>query len=174
MRALLNGLYLLSGVLAGIFLVGIGALILAQVVTRFLGLHLPSADEIAGYCLAASSFLGLAATYRLGEHIRVSLLIDRVPHPWRRAVELWCLLAATFLVLYFAWYAIDMVWWSYLLNDVSQGLLPIPLWIPQSGIALGLAVMAVALIDDLVVLLCGRDPSYLQARSGQHGPSFER
>jgi TRAP-type C4-dicarboxylate transport system permease small subunit len=173
-RALLNGLYLVSGVLAGIFLVGIGVLILAQVIARTLGLHLPSADEISGYCLAASSFLGLAATYRRAEHIRVGLVIERLSPRWRRPVELWCLAAAVFLLVYFAWYAVDMVWWSYVLNDVSQGLLPIPLWIPQTGIAAGLAVMAVALIDDLIVLLAGGTPSYLAARSGEHGPGFER
>ena len=38
-----------------------------------------SLSEIAGYLLAAGSFLGLAATLKGGVHIRVTMLISNVP-----------------------------------------------------------------------------------------------
>jgi hypothetical protein len=56
-----------------------------------------------------------------------------------------------------------MAWTSHIINDVSQGLVPVPLWLPQSGMALGLIIMAIALLDDLLVLLAGGTPSYLVA-----------
>jgi hypothetical protein len=52
---------------------------------------------------------------------------------------------------------------SYRIHDVSQGLVAVPLWIPQSGMALGLTIMAIALLDDLIAVLRHGTPSYLLA-----------
>ena len=163
MRRSLDWLYTGSGVLAGVFLVLIAALSLAQICGRMLGFAAYSFDDFAGFCMAASSFLGLAHTYRRNEHIRVALLIDRFAGTTRRALEAVCLAASAFLIGFFAWYAIDMVWTSYAINDVSQGLVPVPLWVPQGGMATGLVIMAIALADDLVAVLAGETPSYLAA-----------
>lgn len=176
MRAALNAVYTASGVLAGVFLVGIGALSLIQIVGRLLGLAASSYDEFAGYCMAASSFLGLAWTLRSNEHIRMSIVIAMTRGGLRRAVEVLCLALAAFMVGYFAYASADMVATSYKLNDVSQGLVPIKLWIPQSGMALGLAILAIAFVDDLLMALRGRPTSYqvAEAEKKDDSPGFER
>jgi TRAP-type C4-dicarboxylate transport system permease small subunit len=161
MRKLLDGIYLGSGALAGVFLILIAILSLMQIVGRLLGFAAHSFDEFAGYCMAASSFLGLAHTFRRNEHIRVSLLVDRLKGKARRSAEILCLAAALSLLLFFTYYTIDMTWFSFRFNDVSQGLVPVALWIPQSGMALGLALMTLALADDLLVVLAGGEASYL-------------
>src|SRR6266704_2860860 len=75
---------------------------------------------------------------------------DAVASPrTRRALELVSLAVAAFLVGYFGWYACDMTIISYRLKDVSQGLVAVPLWIPQAGMALGLVTLFVATTDDL-------------------------
>jgi len=163
MRRILDGLYTGSGVLAGIFLILIAALSLAQICGRILGFDAYSFDDFAGFCMAASSFLGLAHTYRRNEHIRVSMLVDRLTGGKRRTIETVCLMASTFLVGFFAWYAADMGLTSYQINDVSQGLVAVPLWLPQSGMALGLVIMTIALLDDLIVVLTRGTPSYIVA-----------
>lgn len=163
MRRFLDWLYTGSGVLAGIFLILIAALSLAQISGRVLGFDAYSFDDFAGFCMAASSFLGLAHTYRRNEHIRVSMLVDRLSGGKRRVLEALCLAASTLLVSYFAWYAADMTLTSYQIGDVSQGLIAVPLWIPQIGMALGLAIMSIALLDDLITLLSGATPSYVIA-----------
>ena len=167
MRKFLEWLYTGSGVLAGIFLILIAVLSLAQISGRMLGFDAYSFDDFAGFCMAASSFLGLAHTYRRNEHIRVALLIDRFHGRTRRALETLCLGASAFLICFFAWYATDMAWTSHVINDVSQGLVAVPLWLPQSGMALGLIIMAIALIDDLIVLVAGGTPSYLAAEKSK-------
>ena len=167
MRKFLNGLYLGSGVLAGVFLILIAALSLTQILGRLLGFDAYSFDDFAGFCMAASSFLGLAHTYRRNEHIRVAILVDHLEGRKRIALEVLCLMASTFLVGYFAWYAIDMASTSYRIHDVSQGLVAVPLWIPQSGMALGLVIMTIALFDDLVTLFAGGTPSYLIAEQSK-------
>ncbi len=180
MRAALELLYRGSGLLAGFFLVAIAVLSLAQIVGREMGLPASSLDEFAGYCLAASSFLGLAWTFREDEHIRMTLVVHHVRGRARRALEIASLAVAAFLVGFFAWYALDMTVTSYRLGDVSQGLVPVPLWIPQTGMALGLAIMFVAVLDDLAQALCGRLASFdaaaarkVSAPTGA-APGFER
>jgi TRAP-type C4-dicarboxylate transport system permease small subunit len=160
MRAALQLLYRGSGLLAGFFLVAIAALSLAQIVGRELGLGASSFDEFAGWCLAASSFLGLAWTFREDEHIRMTLVVHLARGGARRTLEITTLAVAAFLVGTFAWYACDMTLTSYRLGDVSQGLVPAPLWIPQSGMALGLVVLFIAVADDLVQALRGAEASY--------------
>ena len=167
MRKLLDWLYTGSGILAGVFLILIAVLSLAQICGRLLGFAAYSFDDFAGYCMAASSFLGLAHTYRRNEHIRVALLVDRFSGNKRQVLETLCLTASTFLIGFFAWYATDMVWTSYAIDDVSQGLVSVPLWLPQSGMALGLAIMSIALLDDLIIVLARGTPSYLVAEQSK-------
>jgi TRAP-type C4-dicarboxylate transport system permease small subunit len=176
MRAALNLLYRGSGILAGGFLVLIGVMSLIQIVSRLLGFAAHSYDEFAGYCMAASSFLGLAWTLRCNEQIRMTIILAMAKGGVRRALEILCLALATFMVGYFAWASAEMVWTSYSLNDVSQGLVPIKLWIPQSGMALGLAILLLAFADDLLVVLGGGTPSYEAAEAAKpdNSPGFER
>ena len=42
---------------------------------------------------------------------------------------------------------------------MTPGLIPIPLWPPQAGVAFGLATLSVALIEGLVDVLRGRVPA---------------
>jgi TRAP-type C4-dicarboxylate transport system permease small subunit len=177
MRAALNAIYKGSGLLAGFFLVAIAALSLIQIGGRLLDFAAHSYDEFAGYCMAASSFLGLAWTLRCNEHIRMTLAIGGLQGGRRRAMEIVCLAAAAAVTGYFAWASIQMVWTSYRLNDVSQGLVPIKLWIPQSGMALGLAILLLAFVDDLLVVLSGGMTSYALAETAKKAadaPAFER
>lgn len=166
-RRLLEGLYLGSGVLAGIFLVLIAVLTVGQVVGRAFGFAAYAFDEFAAYCMAASSFLGLAYTFRANEHIRVSLLIARIGGSGRRACEVLGLAVTLCLLAFFTLFAIEMTWFSFRFHDVSQGLVPVPLWIPQSGMALGLVVFTVALLDDFIVGVRGGEPSYLRAEKSK-------
>ena len=165
-----------SGLLAGFFLVAIALLTAVQIVGRELGLPASSYDDFAGFSLAATSFLGLAWTFRSNEHIRMTLLLHHVRGRARRALELLALACAAFLVGVFAWNACAMTLTSYQINDVSQGLVAVPLWIPQTGMALGLTILAIAIVDDLVAVLLGREASYDRAAAERPptAPRFER
>ena len=175
MRALLEAIYRLSGAAAGFFLVMIGVLSLMQVSGRLLGFAAHSFDEYAGYCMAASTFLGLTWTFRCNEQIRLSLLLARTRGGLRRGMEAVCLASAVGIIGFFAWSTIDMTWTSFVLKEPSQGLVPVLLWIPQSGMAIGLGVMLIALADDLLVVLSGSKASYETSAAPSDGtPGFER
>ena len=155
LRKALDGVYLAAGALAGLFLVAIGVLVLLSIVTRLLGLYVPGLTDYAGYAMACSSFLALAYTFGQGGHIRVSLFIDKIAGPRRRAAELWCLAAGTFLAGYLAFFSVKMVRVSHMLGDVSESADATPLWIPQIGMAVGAVLLAVALSDRLVCVVFG-------------------
>jgi TRAP-type C4-dicarboxylate transport system permease small subunit len=177
MRNALNAIYKGSGLMAGFFLVAIAVMSLIQICGRLLGFAASSYDEFAGYSMAASSFLGLAWTLRCNEQIRMTLVINNTKGDLRRAFEIFCLVIAVGMTGYFAWSSVQMVWTSYTLNDVSQGLVPIKLWIPQSGMALGLVILLIAFLDDLVMVVRGTAPSYEQyaaAKPAADAPAFER
>ncbi|MCC6610899.1 MAG: TRAP transporter small permease [Burkholderiales bacterium] len=176
MRAALDLLYKISGFLAGFFLVAIAVLIAGEIVGRELGLEVRSFDDFSGFCLAATSFLGLAYTFRANEHIRMTLLLHHLRGSARRAFELASLGVAAFLAGYFAWYSCEMTVVSWQIHDVSQGLIAVPLWIPQSGMALGLLVLFIAVVDDLVSALRGRPTACEAAEASAIGsqPTFER
>lgn len=147
--------YTAAGYAAAFFLTMIAVVILAQIGGRLFGFVVTDGDEIAAWCMASSSFLALAHTFRRGDHIRVSLIIDRLRPDGRRGAELWCLALGCVVTAVFAAYAVDFVRGSFLYDERSVGRLALPLWIPQSGMAAGAVLIALAMVDELVRVLRG-------------------
>src|SRR6478752_1233960 len=145
MRKALDLLYNAAGYLAAFFMVGILLMVLASVVGRIVGFNLRGSDAYAGYCMAAASFLALAHTLKRGEHIRVTLFLDRFGGRLRRPLELWCHAAGVFFCGALAWFSVRLVYNSRAFNDVSQGNDATPLWIPQLAMAAGAIVLLVAM-----------------------------
>lgn len=171
MRALLDGLYRASGVVAAIFLALIAALVLVQIVGRMLDVLVPSTDDIAGFFLIATSFLALAHTLKAKAHIRVELLLQRLAPGARRPMELAALAIGALITGYFAYFAIDLAWLSWRFGDMSQGIVAIPLWIPQGVMALGLIILAIAFVDEFALVLRGRIAAAEAQRLGERGVS---
>ncbi|MEQ8348581.1 MAG: TRAP transporter small permease [Sneathiellaceae bacterium] len=160
MRPILEQFYRLSGAAGALCFVLMGLLIVAQIVSRLLGVYIPSSDDIAAMFLAAGSFLALAYTLRHGGHIRVTLLLHRLPVSLHHPAELLCLATATFVTGWLAYESVWSVYYSWFLNDYTIGAWPIPKWIPQVWMAVGLVALFIAFLDDLVMALRGRAPSY--------------
>lgn len=169
MRTALSFLYRATEILGAVFLVLIGVLIITQVGSRLIGHPVQGADELSGYCMAASFFLMLGPALRRGAHIRVAVLIDRLGYKNRRRMEVICLLFATALSAFFAWSWLRMTYQSYDYGDLDQGILPIPLWIPQTAMGVGIVVLVIALADDLLAVLQGRPASYDNADMQSEG-----
>jgi TRAP-type C4-dicarboxylate transport system permease small subunit len=158
MRHLLDRVYGAAAWAAALFMIGTLAMILLSVGGRLLDFHIRGTDAYAGYCMAAAAFLALAHTLKRGEHIRVTLILDHAGPRGRHALELWSHVAGLFCAVLLAWFSLRLVWQSFQFNDVSQGTDATPLWIPQSGMALGSVVFAIALADELIAVLRGERP----------------
>lgn len=157
-RSFLDGLYFVSGVLAALCLVAILVLIVIQMVARWTGEVFPGAPNYAGYAMAAASFLAFAHALNRGAHIRVSLVLNLAGPRGERILNTWCFALGAVLAWTFVYYAVRMVYWSWRLNDVSQGPDATPLFIPQAVMLFGAFVFALALTDNALALMTdGRD-----------------
>ena len=110
--------------------------------------------------MAAASFLALAGTLRDGGHIRVTLLTGILPRGVQFILELWCVLLALSLTTYVCWYMFGLVYDSWSYGDLSSGIVAVPIWIPQISLAIGLAVLAIALLDEFICQLGGAKASW--------------
>jgi TRAP-type C4-dicarboxylate transport system permease small subunit len=155
-RPALARLYDAAGYLAALFLIGTLVFVLLGIAGRAFGWFVPGTDAYAGYCMAASGFLALAHTLRRGEHIRVTLILERLGVRARHRVELFALAVAALLAGAFAYYSVRLAWQSYDFHDISTGNDATPLWIPQLAMAAGTVVLAIALVDELVLEWQGR------------------
>ncbi len=160
-RVFLDRLYLLSGYLAGLFLIAIFVLMMLLSAGRPLGLNIPAGDDFVSWCMAATAFLGLAHTFRHGEMIRVGLLIDRLEGRTKHVVEIVVLADRRWLyrLLRLACRGDDLAVIRQF-NDMSQGVIAIPLWIPQLGYSGGLVILLIAFVDELIHVLRGYPPRY--------------
>ena len=179
MRKLLDRAYAVSEVIAAAFIVGICLTVLVQVVFNIIdklavavggeaiGLVLPSYAEITGYFLAAATFFALAGTFRNGVHIRVTLVIRHLPALWSRWIEGWCCAIGLAASAYFAFWAANLALESWQFGDLSPGIIPIPIWIPQLPMALGLVCLAAAFADALFQIIGGSEPDYLKRANAE-------
>lgn len=129
------------------------------------GFLVPSLAEIAGFLLVGASFLALAGSLRAGAQIRVTLGLSALSRRKRRVAEAFVLMAGVALSGFFFLYAVRLAADSHRFNELSYGILPVPLWMPQSVMALGIGIFTIALLQDLIAVLRGRQPSYLSGDS---------
>jgi len=158
MRRFLDRVYLGAGWVSAFIILGIAMLISAQVLlnfaTRVLGLPLPptipSYADFSGFMLAAATFLAMPYTFRSGGHIRVSLVTARLPSAARHLAEIATLSIAALLTGYATVFVVMLVLESIHFGDVSNGIVAVPLGIPQAVMAAGMALLVLAIVDALV------------------------
>lgn len=167
MRRFLDRLYAASGALAAVCLAGIAVVMLLQAGLRAAGFLLRGADDMVAWFCAASAFLALAYTFRHGEHVRVSLLLNGLGGRARRHAETFCLVAALIVAAYTAWAVSSFVLESWKFGELAQGLIQIPIWIPQLSLVLGTLVLSVSVADDLVAHLRGDKTAYQLAEDAR-------
>ncbi len=175
MRRALDTLYRTALWGSALCLVAIALLVGAQLAGRLLDgtlalLHLPRTDfvilslnEICGYLLAGASFLALAGTLKAGAHIRVTLVLGMFSERVRRFIELWAFGAAAAAAGYMTWQLANFAWVSLRFHEVSAGVVRVPLAYPQAVMALGALFLAIALIDEFVIVLTRGRPSFRTA-----------
>jgi TRAP-type C4-dicarboxylate transport system permease small subunit len=156
MRGFLDRLYSAAGYAAAFFMVATLLMVVAGIADRALALGWRGTDMYAGYAMAACGFLALAHTFKRGEHIRVSLLLQAASPRIKRLLEIWSLFAAGVLAGALAFYAVKLTYQSWDFHDISTGNDATPLWIPQIGMAVGAIVLFIALLDDLILEIRGK------------------
>jgi TRAP-type C4-dicarboxylate transport system permease small subunit len=80
----------------------------------------------------------------------VSILLNAVPKGLKRFLEIWCFGLGAVIAWYFTYHAYWFTFWSWKFNELSQSQDATALWIPQSVMVLGGALLAIALTDHLI------------------------
>jgi len=162
-RGVLDRIYALSGALAALCLAAVCAVMLAQSIGREFGVLVRGADDMASWLTAAAAFLALGHTFRHGELVRVGLWIERLAPRARRRAEIAALSVTLLFVGAMLWAVAKFVYESWQFNEVAQGLIKIPIWIPQLSFVLGVAIFLIAILDELFTVARGGKPAYQAA-----------
>ncbi len=168
LRRALDRLYLASGALGAFFIVLIGVLMIAQSVLRELNVRTGAVNDVVAWFCAAAAFFTMAHAFKHGDFVRVTLLLESVSARTRRALEITALAIGSLAVGYLAWWACKFTYESWEFNDIAQGLLALPLWIPQLSFALGSVLLWVAVLDELILVLRGQVPTYVREVQERH------
>ena len=160
MRRFLDRLYDAAGAAAAVCLASIAAVMLAQAAMREFGYLFRGADDIVAWLCAATAFLALGHTFRRGELVRIGLVIERLPPRVRRPVNVAALAIALLFAAYMAYAVARFVYESWKFQEVAQGLIQIPIWIPQMSFVLGVLVLLVAVVDEFIVMVGGGKPAF--------------
>jgi TRAP-type C4-dicarboxylate transport system permease small subunit len=161
MHRYLNAIYKAAGMLSAFLILAICLLISAQIVLNGVGRlmpgvlpsTIPSYADFAGFMLAGATFLAMAYTLRSGGHIRVNLVVQRLSPRATLIAELLALAVASVFVGYALYFSGALVLESLHYGDVSNGIIPVPLWLPQSAMTFGMGLLLVALLHTLVELI---------------------
>ncbi|MCC6193780.1 MAG: TRAP transporter small permease [Burkholderiales bacterium] len=111
--------------------------------------------ELVGYAVAVTTFFALPYTFRQGEHIRASVLIDRLAGLPRRAAEVACGVVALAFAGFAAWYLFGTLlryWDRGTAADSGSGIL---LWWPYAALVVGMVVLCLEILMYVLRLLLG-------------------
>jgi TRAP-type C4-dicarboxylate transport system permease small subunit len=95
------------------------------------------------------------------------LWVERLKPPARRRMEIVALSMAVLCTGYMTWAITRFVFESWKFNEVAQGLIKIPIWIPQLTLVLGSTIFLIAVIDELVTVSRGGKPAYQLAEEAR-------
>jgi TRAP-type C4-dicarboxylate transport system permease small subunit len=168
MRKFLDTLYLACGAIGASFIAMIALLMVGQSILREFGVKTGAVNDVVAWCCAAAAFFAMAHAFKHGDFVRVTLLLEKLNAKTRRVFEIGSLFVGTIATAYLAYAACSFTLESYEFNDVAQGLLALPLWIPQSSFAFGSVLLFVAVLDELIIVLRGGVPTFVRLVAERH------
>lgn len=145
-----------SGALSALCLAAMVLVLAATLALRPFGKLVPSSEEIVTFLMVGMAFFGICYTYLERAHVRVDTLFKRLPFGLQRGVEVASHLSAAILCASIAFEGGGITWTAYKFHDLSDGLIPIPMWIPLLTVPLGFGLLALVLLRDGGLIIAGR------------------
>ncbi len=136
-----------AAVLAGLCVLATAFIVTYEIVMR--GLFNAPTEwvlEISTYLIIAAGFLGMGITLRRRAHVAVDFLTARFSAPVRLGLEAVTTLLSILLFYVFLTESVDFVLLSLSVNKLSPSILRFPLWIPQSALVVGSALLELELV----------------------------
>ena len=141
----------LSGQVQAVILFLLMCLVLVDVTTRYaLQNPLSIAEEYGAYMLVAITCLGLAYTWKEKTHVRIEVLVDKLPLRAQRVLRLVTLALAFLFTLFMIPAAYQLVSFSFMFGTRSGGWLRTPIAWPQITILIGAVLLFFQLIVEII------------------------
>ncbi len=135
------------------------AVVIDAVLRGMMGIAIWGVLEVGVLLLLALIYLGLPATQANRENFRVSIFAERFP-PWVDRIVTWLLLGVQLAVLgILCWTSWRSSIYSFNRDEVSFGMVQIPLWPSRAMVSVGLTLLIIQSITAaLEYALVGRHP----------------
>lgn len=147
--ALLEGAPHLAGTLSGIGVLAIFAVVMFEIVARYLFSSPTSwSVEISIYLVIAVAYLGAAYAHKLNANVRVTLLLDALPQKARLRLQEAAAWSSLFFVMIATWQIFHFIHANYV-NGTMSYILVVPQWIPNIPILLGFVLLSLAILNEL-------------------------
>ena len=107
------------------------------------------AEELSRLAMIWAVFIGSAALLRGGDHIRVTVITEKLPPALRNVMEVFSLVFVAVISGFVAWHGTPIAWNSFERGRTVGSMLDLPSWVSQASVPLGfalIAIQAVALI----------------------------
>ena len=140
-----------SELVCSLFLIAMIVLIAAEAIARnVLSTSLQVTDEIGGYLLVAMTFLSMSVAEAHGAFHRVELIQARVGKKVRMISQIVFDLTSLGASALVTWQLTRLTLNSWRAEDVAPTPLQTPLWLPQSTMAIGMALLCFALLRTII------------------------
>ena len=123
----------------------------ADVTKRFIaGTPIPGVTEMGEVLMVMSVFAGVAYAEYRGAHVRVTLLLDKLPPRVAAIINSLGMLLVLTLIAWMVWVTAGRALESLEVNEVRFGLVKIPVWPGRIAIAAGLVAYFLEAIPRLI------------------------
>jgi len=141
----------IGGQIGAVFMIGVTLIIVFEVLMRYL-FNSPTTwvGETSIYFSMAIGFLALAYTFKSDGHFSITLLVDRLTPKNRCRLKVFTDFVGFLYSATFIFKGYEMAKFAYDIEDVSSGMMQMPLWIPWSLVPLGGFLLSLQFINKLV------------------------
>ncbi len=147
----LDRVYLGMGYLCGAMFLLLALFITYQVIARkFDVVMAPGMDLMSGFTMAMASTWAFSYALRTGSHVRIDVLLPFMSTRVRWWADQAALASIVFFVGITAWKTWVMVLKSYEIGAVTNTYPLVPLWIPQTFVAIGFSMLAFTAIHMMI------------------------
>lgn len=168
LRRGLEAVYALGGGLAALCVLAILVLMLYAAAGRALEWRVSWVNDVVSWLCAAAAFLGMAYSFRNGDFVRVTLVLEAVSPGVRRQLEVVSLAIAAVAIGYLSFWAASFTYESWAFNDIAGNMVAIPIWIPQMSFVIGTAMLLLAVLDECIRVARGHKPTYVARVEERH------
>ena len=121
--------------------------------TRVLAQAIPGAFELSEAGLVLMVFLGMAIVTREDSHIKVDILVNRMPKRLQLICNVLSLVLTTCFLALMTWQMWSLAWKSWKINEMATGLLFFPIYPVKMAAFLGLAAATIEALRRLRIVL---------------------